>query len=114
MLTKRQKFAVAAVLVGCLLLSTRAAGDPPIRFKTPITVTTEGGSVLNLDPGYYLTLDTWKTLDDEVKRLQESETRLKAENRVFREEAGFRWAPWVVGLAALSVGIATGVYIGKR
>jgi len=57
---------------------------------------------------------TWSRLDTEMRRLQDAETRLTAENESLRESAneiGFGW--YALG-AALVVGFAGGLYVGLR
>lgn len=111
---------LAAVTAACvaLLLSTRAAADPALpvdeslHIETPFTVETDGGSSLRLPPGYYLPEPTWDRLDAELRRLQDTETRLTAVNESLREslnDAPSR-AWWVAAGAGLIAGILLGSY----
>lgn len=116
--------AVATVLV--VVIATRAAADPaPLpapantsltwyHVETPGHLVTEGGTDLRLPPGYYLPEPVWRALDTEVRRLQDQETRLTAENASLTESAT-GWQPgWkTLGLAVLS-GVALGAYLEHR
>lgn len=98
--------AVAALLI--TLISCRAAAEPepPTRLTVPTTVSDGAGNSRGLPPGYFLTDDTWAALDAELRRLQERETRLGAENESLRAStAPPRW--WWV-----AVGVATGLAAG--
>lgn len=78
--------------------------DPGCRLKSPSTLTTERGSVLQLPPGYFLDEPTWLRRDAELKAAQDRVTLLKAENESFRKDAAkFSWAP-VIGSAISLVG----------
>ncbi len=99
------------------LLPTHATADPP----TPTTLhivkgaqcTTDGGTNLRLDPGYYVPDVTWRSMDAEVMRLQESETRLSAENAHLRTDVKpdvFSWKTATIVAGALIVGMSAGVY----
>lgn len=101
----RRLFLVTACVA--TLIAREARGDI-WHMRTPSTVQTEGGSSLSLPPGYFLDEETWQERDLELKRLQEQETRLVAENKSLRESASF--PPWAT--AALgAVGIALGVTV---
>lgn len=93
-----------AVALGLSLLSPGAAAEP-LRFRTPAQCVTEGGSEVHLDPGRYLSESDWLVLDEEIIRLQDAETRLRAENSVLTRQAeSSRWR-LVLGIAA---GVAAG------
>jgi hypothetical protein len=101
----------AAVALGAM--GRVAAGDPtpPINLHllTPSTVHTDGGSDLHLPPGYFLDEATRGALDIEMKRLQDAETRLTAENTSLTASVG--WAPgWYTLAVTLAAGIALGWY----
>lgn len=109
---RRHPLAVALALI-VTLLSSRAAAEPepPIRLTVPTTVSDGAGHELGLPPGYFLTEDTWGTLDTELRRLQEHETRLSAENESLRAStAPPRWWWVAVGVAA---GAAVGFVAGR-
>lgn len=78
--------------------------DPGCHLKTPSNLTTDGGSVLRLPPGYFLDEPTWTRRDAELKDAQDKVTRLKAENESFRKDAAkVSWAP-IVGTAISVIG----------
>ena len=88
---------------------TATTAPPPVRVKSPSTLTTDKGSVLRL-PARTVILwpETWDVLDAEVRRLQDAETRLEAENRSLRGSAKVS-TPRVLAIgAAVLAGIAVG------
>ena len=97
-----------AATVAAALMARDASGEPIYHLKSPSTLKTEKGSELSLPPGYFLDEETWRERDFEMRRLQELETRLKAENKSLRESAGdYPWlATGVVGAFGLAVGAA--------
>src|SRR5689334_9371519 len=113
---------LAALLsASLLLLASRAAADPttivpppPINLhfssNTSVRTDTQPDVELRLPPGYYLDEDTWNKLDVEVKRLQEQEIRLAAENKSLRASASGWYPGWRFVAAALVVGIGVGAY----
>ena len=73
---------------------------------SPSTLKTEKGSELKLPPGYFLDEETWMERDAEMRRLQEQESRLRAENLSLRDSADdFPWGKIALGIA---VGLAGG------
>ncbi len=56
----------------------------------------------------------WEPLDAEMLRLQEQETRLKAENESFRKSADKFEPGWKLLVSALVIGIAGGAYVGAK
>lgn len=77
----------------------------------PVHLTVEGGGSYDLPAGYYLPEPAWHALDTEVRRLQTTETRLEAENRVLRRAVA-GWTPgWKVLATAVVVGLAGGWYL---
>lgn len=104
------RLALAAVLVFFVFPARAAAEpDPPMEFKTPATCQTDGGSTVRVSPGVYMSTETWERLDTEVRRLQESETRLRAErDSILDDVDASRWK-FVVGAAS---GIVVGFAIG--
>lgn len=98
---------VAALLV--LPLAGRAAAEEPLHIKTPSTLKTDGGSEVRLPAGVYVIgAAEWAALDVEVRRLQEQETRLVAENAALRESAGEGPGLGTLGLVvgAFAAGVA--------
>lgn len=102
----RMKFLAAATVLLVLLLRASAVADPlsPRRFRSAATVQTDGGSTLRIPPGYFLDEPTWEKLDLQVRKLQESKTRLEAENTELRKSPG--------GFPVLLVTAATSFLLG--
>lgn len=98
---------------GDLHLRLAAELDPPKHFQTPSHVTTQGGSELDLPPGYFLDEPAWDALDYQVRTLQDDRTRLSAENKSLRDSAG-TGAPWWAIAAGVVVGAAAGAYAWER
>lgn len=103
---------LAAVMT--LLAATRAHGDPEkqeiIHIKSRFEVRTERGSVVTLDPGYYVPEPAWDDLDLEMRRLQDAETRLKAENESLRKDTKSP-TPLIFGALSLVTGLVLGAWI---
>lgn len=113
-----------AIAVGVLLASASAAADPDptsppavpiltdwLHFNTPAHVVTDGGADLRIPMGYFLDEPTWAKREVELKRLQDAETRLTAENTSFRASAS-SWQPgWVTAAIVFAGGLASGWYI---
>lgn len=108
----RPRVLLAAIVI---LATTRAAADPVhLHMRSPSTVTTDGGTTLKLPPGYFLDEESYGKLDTEVRRLQEQETRLVAENGSLRKTLS-SWRPgWVVVVSAVVSGVAIGVYAHSK
>ena len=121
---KFRKLVAAVAALAVLLLAVGAAADPspneipkspvidlsvPIHVLSPSELITDGGAHIRLPPGYFLTEPLWDLLNAEVGRLQEAETRLMAENKVFREskDGGLGW---ILVTTALSIGIVVGAF----
>lgn len=106
-MTPRRAALIAAALAVAI---PRTAGAEPLHFVNGGTVTTPRGTVLELPPGYYLADDAFAALDAELRRAQDAETRLRAENESFRKSArdGGGWAPWALAAGAFAAGIAIG------
>jgi hypothetical protein len=100
----RRRLFVAAALV--LAFTARDASGEIWHLKSPSTLETEKGSRLSLPPGYFLDEETWREKDLEMRRLQEQETRLTAENESLRKAADFPpWAAVALGVAGAALGI---------
>ena len=94
------------IIAVTLALSTQEASGETYHLKSPSTVETDKGSRVRLPPGYFLDEQSWQERDAELKRLQEQETRLKAENKSLRK-SGSEY-PWVATGTVLVFGIAFG------
>lgn len=103
---KRHTFLLAAVVTTALV--SEARGDI-YHLKSPSTLETEKGSKLSLPPGYFLDEDTWTERDLEMRRLQEQEVRLKAENASLRGSSDD--FPWVTTGIIGAVGVALGIFV---
>ncbi len=67
-----------------------------------------------LPPGHFIDGESWIKLDTELKRSQNSETSLRAQNDYLRQELK-GWSPgWKTLTAAIIVGLAGGVYLGTQ
>lgn len=96
------------------LLTTNAAAEP-LSEVTPITesvtLRADSGAELRVPPGFFVPAPLWATLDAEIKRLQEAETRLAAENASLRASANDDGPGWGTVLAigsALAAGMIAG------
>lgn len=134
-MSPRSKLALASALA-VTLLGVEAAGEPigaaPTLEASPVEnappppvviggagylrlrswshVQTDGGSDLRVPPGYFMDEENYNKLDLEVRRLQELETRLTAENRSLRESVS-GWQPgWKTLALTLAVGVVAGFY----
>lgn len=107
------RLALRAVVIAVVLCLARdALGDPVnLRTRDPATLITDRGRAARVPPGRFLSEDLWQKLDREVKRLQDAETRLAAENKSLRESADAPGWGWVIGAG---LGLAAGIAIGVR
>lgn len=127
--------AIAAALLASLLSAGGAAAQPvapspeppqaepdvppavdgPAHLHGPSTVTLDSGTRVRLPAGYFLPESYWDTLDLEVRRLQDTETRLTAENASLRSSES-TWGWGTVGLVAgaLAAGIVGGWWASGR
>lgn len=112
-MNRRKRIAIIAAVCATVYARDAVADDapPPWHFKKAPTLTSAGGTVLTLPPGYYLADPTFDRLDAELRRAQDAETRLRAENESLRASAteGFGWrGAALVATGALAAGIAIG------
>jgi hypothetical protein len=101
---------LAGIAIACAvtLLPSHAIAEPEVlHIVKGAQCTTDGGTDLRLEPGYYLPEPTWVAVDVEMKRLQDVETRLTAENTYMREQ-GPGWGTLGIVAGALVVGMAAG------
>lgn len=85
-----------------------------LHLQTPSTVVTDGGSNLRLPPGYWMDEPTYKRQDDDLKVLQDKDTRLTVENQSLRQSVS-GWQPgWKMILSAVVTGLAAGIYLGHK
>lgn len=113
-MSRPRRIALAVALAA--LHVARAAADPEtdtVHVQSSSHLVSTGGSELDLPPGYFVPEEKWDALDLEVKRLQDRETQLDAENRSLRDSAS-AWPGWQVTLAAVLVGVAGGAYAAHR
>ena len=106
---KRRAFVAAAFL---WLTPADADGDAPKHFHTPAHCDTDGGSHVDLPPGYFYDEAQKKAADVEMKRLQDAETRLRAENTSLRKSADPLPIGWKTLVAGLSAGVVGGFVAG--
>ncbi len=105
---KNRRLCVAAALL-TVFAAREASGGDIYHFVRPSKLVTEKGAELRLPPGYFLDEKSWQERDLEMRRLQEQETRLGAENRSLRESADK--FPWVAAGVTGAAGVAIGVLV---
>lgn len=106
---RHRRLFIATVVFGTLI-AREARGDEIWRVKSPSTLKTEKGSEITLPPGYFLDEEAWQERDLEMRRLQEIETRLKAENKSLRESADFPpWGYVLVGVVGVALGATAAI-----
>jgi hypothetical protein len=130
----------AAIVVALMLVPARALADDATAHEAAHTVALDAPAPLEPMPTSHLHLkkgagvfttidgrrflvpldsrviapDAWSRFDIETKRLQEAETRLKAENVSLRAAAD-TWTPgWKTITATLLLGFAGGVYLHRH
>ena len=123
---------LCGVVVACvlLLLSARADGDPApiciealtgtgvptphLKLTSPMTLARDDGRTRRLPVGRFVDEPSWSLLDAEMKRLQDTETRLTAENTSLRKSTS-GWQPgWKTLGSVLITGIALGAFVATR
>jgi hypothetical protein len=93
-------------VIALFVLRCTAHGDP-VHLQSESTCTTAKGSTVALPPGYFADEAAYAALDLELRRAQDSETRLAAENKSLREQAP-TWVPgWKTVLGAALLGMAS-------
>lgn len=94
------RLGLVAAAVTLHLHPTVAVAEPIHLLSGAKCESTATGEEFELPPGFFLPEPEWEELDVEVKRLQEQEVRLEAENEVYRETHQSWWAPLVLGIGA--------------
>jgi hypothetical protein len=116
-----------AIVMGLLILtSSPGAADPIGDVSRPSKyVQTEAPRLLCMPPtppdrcielpiGRFVDEGAWGRLDVELRRLQDAETRLKAENVSLKGSLS-GWSPgWRTIIVAISTGLAGGIYVGSK
>ena len=109
------------IALAVLLAGPRALADDAPELETapdPAVLVNEAelhipatGRTYKLVPGTWLLAPpSWTKLETELKRLQDAETRLSAENKSMRETSS-GWRPgWKLLLGAFAVGATSGAY----
>lgn len=117
----RKVTAIFALLV--VLLTATAAADPEqpvptlpppfLRMRLPAKICwPDLSTCADVEAGYYIEEHLYNELDVEMRRLQDQETRLGAENKSLRSSAdAFPWLPVAIGVG---VGFVAGVYLGTK
>jgi hypothetical protein len=80
----------------------------------PSTLTTHAGNVFTLPPGYWMDESTHLKVDTEMKRLQDAETNLTAQNQSLRKSASGFTPGWKTLATAIITGIVIGVYADRK
>lgn len=102
-------FNVVVLLWLCTL--PRTGYCEPVHVHSPSHVVTDGGSKLDLPPGYFYDEALHAALDVEVKRLQDVETRVTAENKSLRETLSTWQPPVYLLVTTFVIGVAAGAYL---
>lgn len=119
----------AAVLVLLALAGRGAYGDPAASAPTapppppaasrwhvpgPWQLTLPSGTAYTMPPAYILPENAWNDLDAEMKRLQDEDTRLTAENQSLTTSLS-GWQPgWKTFAIAVLGGVAIGWYAHEK
>lgn len=110
---RRGAVLTAAIVVA---LARAAYGDPSpdlthyVHLQSGSHVSTDGGTKIDLPPGYFYDEPTHSKVETEFKRLQDQETRQTAENKSLRASLD-TWQPgWWTLAATVVVGVAAGWY----
>lgn len=103
---KHRLFVTAALLA---VFSAREASGEIYHVKSPSVLVTDKGSKLSLPPGYFLDEKAWQDRDLRMRRLEEQETRLTAENKSLKQSHGDY--PWVTTGVVGAFGVAFGVFV---
>ncbi len=116
-MTAKQHHRGMVITAIILAIAARAAAADPainLHMRSPSHVVTDGGSKIDLPPGYFMDEPSHDKLDAETKRLQDAETRLTAENKSLKGSlAGYQ--PGFYTIATVTVlGIVLGAYLETK
>ncbi len=103
---------VVALTMLCLGSEAWAAPDTtsePLHIRSESDLTTTQGTKLHLPAGYFLPDPVYDILDLEVHRLQDSETRLNAENKSLRQSADRPGAGLKTTLLLVGISLVAGM-----
>jgi hypothetical protein len=115
--------AVLAMLAGLIVLffgrfaladDAPATLPAPVRFQSASTCTTDAGNSRTLPPGTFFAEPTFDALDTEIRRLQEAETRLTAENEALKAPShAFRTVkrPFLLAILGFAGGVGAGMLL---
>jgi hypothetical protein len=102
---------IFVLIIGlCRVVHADPIDTSNVHLKSASTCTTAKGSTVQLPPGYFLDEAKFAALDAEVRRAQDAETRLTAENASFRAHppsAGPSW--WTIILPAVSAAVVLAI-----
>lgn len=123
-MTRRRKLGLAlAAIVASHMLSGPAWGDPTpiapdlthyIHLQSGSHVSTDGGTKVDLPPGYFMDEPTFKKLDDDVKQLQNDNTSKDAQIKVYKAQVE-KWQPgWMALAGAIVGGVVLGWYLHDK
>lgn len=120
----RRQLALVAMVCVLTVPRTAFADEDIVTHPPPVNLHISSNSTLRTDvdqhvahrlpPGYFFDEGTFDKLDAELRRLQEQETRLTAENESLRDSSRHYFPGWVVVGAAVAAGIAAGIWIGVK
>jgi hypothetical protein len=102
----------ALAFVTAFAVASPVASGGVIRVTQPFEIVAEGLRQSS-PPAFVVTFDVWEKIDSEMRRLQDTETRLSAENdslKQTREAHVGSWSFWL----GVGAGVALGGYISYR
>lgn len=119
-MTPRRRVVIVVAALVALTRSVAADPTPPapplpaatnfLHVSVPWHLSTDSGTKLDLPPSYVLDEPSYSKLDVEMKRLQDAETRLTAENKSLKTAVS-GWQPgWYTLATVLVVGVGLGWY----
>ena len=112
MSNKVKSFVTAVAIVVPLLLPVTAVAEDSLRFKTPATCTTGGGSVVDISPGRYMPEDVYLEWDARYKAHENAITRLEAENASLKSNVKTEsLVGWKTAVGAAMLGVFAGRYV---